>query len=433
MPLTLFGLNHKSAPVAVREKLAHLCGLAIPDVDGCNLESVPVYTCNRVEVYYSGNTAAARQSFIDLLALKNLNYENLSEYFYSYTDEEVIKHLFSVAAGLDSMIIGENQILHQIKESYKYSAAEGYVGKQLHRLFQKALEVGKKVRNETGISENRVSVASAAVDLARSIFGALNASTALIIGAGEMASLVAVHLREKGIKRMYFINRTEASAAELAEKFDGQAVPFADLEAFLTTCDIVISSTASPTTIVKKEQMQKVMEKRNARPIFIIDIAVPRDIEPECQQIANLFLYDVDDLQNVVNENLSQRHVEADKAKAIVKYEASQFQTSAQAFTVVPLIKSLREQGEAIRQGEFARFVSQNPDCSEEQKQAIDQFTRALMAKWLHNQIVALKAQGSADIEQLRLISEVLGLSPDCLPQRSLHSLPDSSKKRELL
>lgn len=432
MPLTLFGLNHKSAPVAIREKLAHLCGLAIPDVDGCNLESVPVYTCNRVEVYYSGTFAAARQSFIDLLALKNLNYENLQEYFYCHVDEEVPKHLFAVASGLDSMIIGENQILHQIKESYKYSASEGYVGKQLHCLFQKALEVGKKVRNETSISENRVSIASAAVDLARSIFGPLKGSSALIIGAGEMANLVAVHLRENGIKKMFFINRTEASAVELAEKFDGTAMPFTELDKLLADCDIVISSTAAPTAIIKASLMQGVMQKRHDRPVFIIDIAVPRDVEPECQKLPNLFLYDVDDLQNVVNENLCQRHVEADKAKAIVKYEASQFQTTAQAFTVVPLIKNLREQAELIRQSETTKFLAQNLNLSEEQKVAIEHFTRSLMAKWLHNQIVALKTQGSADFEQLRMISEVLGLTANCLPKSSLRSLPGISKKREL-
>lgn len=431
MSLIMFGLNHKSAPVAVREKLAHLCGLAIPGVDGCNLEAVPVYTCNRVELYYSGNPVEAEKSFIELLAQKSIRYENLQEYFYSYADEEMISHLFSVASGLDSMIIGENQILHQIKESYKHSASEGFVGKQLHRLFQKALEVGKKVRNETGISENRVSIASAAVDLARSIFGPLNSSTALIIGAGEMACLVAVHLRENGIRKMYFINRTQANAAELAEKFDGQAVEFDQLESKLGECDIVISSTAAPTAIISRMQMQNVMIRRRERPVFIIDIAVPRDFEPECQQLPNLFLYDVDDLQNVVNENLCQRHVEADKARAIVNYEASQFQTASQVFTVVPIIKGLREQGENIRLSEFNRFVSQNPGLSDEQRQLIEQFSRALMAKWLHNQIMALKAQGSADIEQLGLISEILGLPLENISARPVYALKNNDRKRE--
>ncbi len=429
MPLMLFGVNHKSAPVAVREKLAHLCGLPVPDVDACNLEAVPVYTCNRVEVYYSGTEAAAKQSFIDLLAQKNINYENLQEYFYSLSGIEVVKHLFSVASGLDSMIIGENQILHQVKESYRYSSGEGYVGKRLHHLFQKALEVGKKVRSETGISENRVSVASAAVDLARSIFGPLQESTALVIGAGEMAGLVAVHLRENGIKKLFFINRTEANALELAEKFDGEALPLEKLDDYLASCDIVISSTASASAIVDFKKMAQVMKKRNERPVFVIDIAVPRDFAPECQNLPNVFLYDVDDLQNVVNENLSQRKVEAEKAQAIVLYEASQFESTAQAFTVVPLIKELREQAEALRQQELARFFSQNPDFSDEQKQLIEQFSQSLLAKWLHNQIVAIKAQGSADFEQLRFMSEILGLKVDLAQARPVRGLKQINSK----
>ena len=420
MSLTVFGLNHKSAPVAIREKLAHLCGLAIPDVDGCMLESVPVYTCNRVEVYYAGNVEAARRSFVALLALNTINYDNLAEYFYQYSDEDAVLHLLSVASGLDSMILGENQILHQIKESYRYSTEQGFVGKQLHRLFQKALEVGKKVRSETGISQNRVSIASTAVELARSIFGPLGSSIALVIGAGEMASLVAVHLRENGVKKMLFVNRTEASARELAEKFDGESRPFEQLEELLERCDIVISSTAAPTNIVNVAMMRGVMAKRSERPMFVVDIAVPRDFEADCQEIGNLFLYDVDDLQNVVNENMSQRHVEADKARAIVRYESSQFQTSVAAFTVVPLINRLREQAETIRQAEMDRFFAQNSDLSEEHRRAFDQSSRALMAKWLHNQIVALKKQGSADIEQLRAIGETLGLAEDCLPQAPL-------------
>ncbi len=431
MPVTVLGLNHKSAPVAVREKLARICEIRVPDVDACNLEAVPVYTCNRVEVYYSGHPEAARKSFAGLLAANNINYENLAGYFYERNDEEAVKHLFSVASGLDSMIIGENQILHQIKESYKHSTSEGYVGKQLHRLFQKALEVGKKVRSETGISENRVSIASAAVDLARSIFGPLDTSKALIIGAGEMASLVAVHLRENGVKKMFFINRTESSAAELAEKFDGQAKPFSEVDKLLLNCDIVISSTAAPTTIISREQMQRVMAERSDRPLFVIDIAVPRDFEPDCQTLANIFLYDVDDLQNVVNENLSQRKVEAEKAKAIVQYEASQFQLSTQAFTVVPLIRKLREQSEAMRLAEVERFTAQVPDLSDELKGAFDQCSRSLMAKWLHNQIIALKGQGSADLEQLRLMCEILGLPADCLPESPLRSLPEQCRKRE--
>lgn len=429
MALIVFGLNHKSAPVAIREKLAHLCGVAIPAADGCNLESVPVYTCNRVEVYYAGSLDAARGSFVELLAHNGINYDNFAEYFYQHDGVEAVLHLFSVAAGLDSMILGENQILHQVKESYRHSTEQGSVGKLLHQLFQKALEVGKKVRSETGISQNRVSIASTAVELARSIFGPLGASTALVLGAGEMASLVSVHLRENGVKKMLFVNRTEANAQELAEKFDGESRPFEQLEELLGRCDIVISSTSAPNAIVGTSLMRQVMEKRRDRPIFIVDIAVPRDFEADCQDIANLYLYDVDDLQNVVNENMSQRHVEAEKAQAIVQYESSQFQISVAAFTLVPLINRLREQAENLRQAELKKFFLQNPDLCEEHKQAFAQCSHSLMAKWLHNQIVALKKQGSADIDQLRVIGETLGLSEDCLPTAPLSLAGQKSGK----
>ncbi|MFZ5951593.1 MAG: glutamyl-tRNA reductase [Candidatus Rifleibacteriota bacterium] len=429
MPLIVFGLNHKTAPIEVREKLAQLCGTVIENADGSNLEAVPLFTCNRAEFYYSGAEHLARASFEAYLAAGNLEYDRLREYFYEYSNDAVIKHLFSVAAGLDSMIIGENQILHQVKESYQHSTSQGYVGKQLHSLFQKALEVGKKVRSETAISENRVSIASTAVELAESIFGPLQDSTALVVGAGEMANLVATHLKERGIGRMLFVNRTFETANNLAEKFNGSARPFDQLEELLGETDIIISSTSAPHPVIRYQLMKKVMVSHTARPMFIIDIAVPRDVEPECGKLDNLFLYDVDDLQNVVNENIAQRRIEAEKAQAIVHYEASQFQQTLQTFTVIPLIRGLREMAEKIRIEEFARFTEQHPDLDPETLEIFQQFSVNFMNKILHRQIIALKNQGSADLEQLKLLAEVLGIPESTMPEAPLRSLPAVKKE----
>ena len=429
MPLLLIGLNHKSAPVSVREKLAKLCGLKIPDVDGANLEAVPVFTCNRVEIYYFGEIKRAQRSFSELLATANLSQEEFDKYFYELEQAEAINHIFSVTSGLDSMILGENQILHQIKESYKYSTNEGYVGKNLHGLFQKALEVGKKVRHETGISENRVSIASTAVDLAKSIFGPLQQSSALIIGAGEMANLVAVHLMENGIKSISFTNRTLAKAQEMAQRFNGKATPIEEIDYLLKKADITITSTGAPSAIISQELMQKVMQERHDRPMFMIDIAVPRDIEESCGKLPNLFVYDVDDLQNVVNENLSQRKIEAEKAQAIVSYESSQFQITLKSFTVIPIIKALREKAEKIRQAEIEKFLSNHPGLPLEAAEAFRSCSRSLMAKWLHKPIIGLKRQGSADEQQIALISDILGIEDNENNRRQFISL--SNNKRE--
>ncbi len=429
MPLLLIGLNHKTAPIAVREKLAQLCGIPIPEVDGFNLEAVPVFTCNRVEIYFSGNPEIAKRSFISLLQTQDLNYDLFSEHFYELEGIEAVKHLFGVAAGLDSMILGENQILHQLKESYKYSTGENIVGKQLHTLFQKALEVGKKVRNETAISENKVSIASAAVDLAKKIFGPLKNSVALIIGAGEMASLVATHLKESGISKMYFINRTTEKAKEFAQKFDGFYAEAEELEKLLSVADICITSTGAPGTIIKFEQMKRVMNSRNGNPMFAIDIAVPRDIDEECQNIPSLFLYDVDDLQSVVDENLNCRKIEAEKARTIVNYESSEFQLTQQSYTVIPLIRGLRERAEEIRLKEVEKFLSQNSSLEAEIVESFIACSKSLMAKLIHDQIINLKKQGSADKKDLKLISEILGLASQKISEIPIREL--EKKQRE--
>lgn len=421
MSLIVFGLNHKSAPVSIREKMAHLNEMTIPEADGRTLEVIPLCTCNRVEIYYSGTEKDARASFIELLARKNLRYEALKEYFYEFIEKDCVNHLFAVASGLDSMILGENQILHQIKSSYQEAVNKKIVGKQLHSLFQKTLEVGKRVRSETEISGNHVSIASAAVELAQNVFGPLNSSKALIIGAGEMANLVAVHMNKNGVKKMYFINRTESKAAELADKFNGEYYPLDKLPKLLTACDIVISSTSSAEPVISKSMMQKVMERRNGRTLFAIDIAVPRDIEAECRTLENLVLHDVDDLKNVVNDSFCHRRIEAEKAESIISSEVDNFMSMMRELLVVPHIKKLKERAKKQCKDELARFFSDHPELTPELKQACEKYSHQTAAKWLHKHIVSLKEQGLKYIANLEKASLTLDLTPSRVTRLVTH------------
>lgn len=412
MSIIVFGLNHKSAPVAIREKMAHLNEMTIPETDGITLEVVPLCTCNRVEIYYSGTEKDARASFIELLARKNLKYEALKEYFYEYKEKDCVNHLFTVASGLDSMVLGENQILHQIKSSYQEAVAKNLVGKQLHSLFQKTLELGKKVRSETSISSNHVSIASAAVELAKKVFGPLDASSALIIGAGEMANLVAVHMRENGVKNMVFINRTESKAIELAKRFSGKASSLDSLKELLTACDIVISSTSSAEPVISKPLMQEVMTQRNGKTLFAIDIAVPRDIEAECRNLENVVLHDVDDLKNVVNGSFAHRRLEAEKAEKIISNNVEEFMDLLREMTVIPHIRKLKERARQQCSDELEEFFSNNPELSPELRLACQEYGRQMAAKWLHKQIMTLKEKGPVSAEDLENISLKLDLTP---------------------
>lgn len=412
MKLVVFGLNHKSAPVHIREKLAHLNEVCVPLANGKELETVVLSTCNRVEIYYAGSLAAAGKSFTDLLTQKNLVYSELKEYFYEKTDYEAINHLFLVASGVDSMVLGENQILHQIKEAYKEATQKQLVGKGLHGLFQKALEVGKRVRTSTSISQNRVSIASAAVDLARNIFMDLTHLKALIIGAGEMANLVAVHLKENGVKNLSFINRTQEKALELAKAFEGEAYAYSSLDNRLAECDIVISSTSAPHYVIDKEKTLKVMNKRSNRSLFMIDIAVPRDIDEACAHVQNVFLYNVDNLRNVVNESLNMRQGEAIKAKEIVEEETIDFLDALMVGAKGSQIRALQEKAQLTRQKELDQFFAQHPELTEELQELFKEHSYSLMGKWLHEQIMAIKSNKEVKLEHLKAFDKVLKLSP---------------------
>lgn len=428
MPLLLIGLNHRSAPVEVREQLARLSGAPIPGADGMTLEAVPVFTCNRVELYFDGRVEDAEDSFQRLLAGAGLPSGEFEPFLYRKPAVEAIPHIFRVAAGLDSMVVGENQILHQLKTAYQQAIDSRWVGKRLHALFQKAFEVGKRVRAETRIAENTVSIASTAVDLATQIFGPLTECGALVIGAGEMASLTLVHLKSSGIGRLVCTNRTFEKAEELASRFDAVAKPFTDLEELISAADVIITSTGAQRPIITRALLETCMGKRPNRPMFVIDIAVPRDVVADAGQIENLFLYDIDDLQNVVDENMGRRRQEAERGDAIASQEAAGFKLILESFTLVPLIKALRERTELLRKAELERFLARHAELTPQQREDFDQCTKTMLAKWLHQPIVELKARGAVDRDQLKMIASMFGLPETALPQAPLYVVPKSGE-----
>ena len=326
MHIILVGLNHKTAPVEVRERLNFagpsrdeaLARLGdTPQLD----EAVVVSTCNRTEIY-----AVAPQFHPAADALKGflgergeeLGLSGVSEHLYTYNGQDAVRHLFTVVTGLDSMILGETQILGQVKDAYLAATDAGSVGKGLHALFSHALTVGKRAHTETGISQNAVSVPYAAVELARKVFSSLNGRKALILGAGEMADLTAKHLVQAGVSKVIVANRTLERAQTMAREYDGLAIRFEEMEPWLSQVDVVISSTGAPGLMLTRDQVQRALAGRRGRPIFLFDIAVPRDIDPDCGRLDSVFLYDIDDLEAAVQANLRERRREAQRVERII-------------------------------------------------------------------------------------------------------------------
>src|SRR5512133_4154796 len=374
MNILVVGLSHKTAPVEIRERIAFAPTamerplhelLALPAVN----EGIIVSTCNRVELYATSRDpdAAVSQMRRFLTSYHGLEPESLDAHLYEYQGEEAIRHVFRVASSLDSMVIGEPQILGQIKTSYGYAAEFKTAGLILNRFLHKAFSVAKRVRTETNIAGNAVSVSFAAVELARKIFGTLDGKTVLLIGAGGMCELAARHFINNGVTQVFVTNRTFERAAKLAEEFNGRALPFDDFPDHLHQIDIVLTSTGAPTFILGHKKVEEVIRQRKNKPMFFIDIAVPRDIDPRVNDIDNVYLYDVDDLQGVVAANLKERHKEAKKAEGIIDQEIGQFFRWLASLEVVPTIVSLRGRLEEIRKGEVEKTLSGLKDLDERQ------------------------------------------------------------------
>ena len=396
MNFQLIGINHRTAPVEVRERLA-IPERKIPDalqelmqLPGVG-EAMVLSTCNRVEVLaqtVNGSTDL-RQFFRQHF---NLDAQLYEQHLYEFQQHEAVRHVFRVASSLDSMIVGEPQILGQLKEAYATARAAGAVQSYLDLLLTRAFAVAKRVRTETHVGSSSVSVASAAVDLAAKIFGSLEGKQVCLVGAGKMSELAARHLMARGAGPIFVANRTYERACELAARFEGQAIRFDQLHAHCEQADIVITSTGSPVAIFRREHGEKFLAKRKNRPMFFIDIAVPRDVDPAMNKLDGIFVYDIDDLQDVVATHISSRKQEAQAAEKIVETEVERFHARLQSLHVVPTIVSLQDHFETIRQAELDRVRGRLGQLSAEQEEAVEALSHGIVNKILHTPITRLKS-----------------------------------------
>jgi glutamyl-tRNA reductase len=392
------GMNHETAPVELRECLAkdpaHADrALAMMRELACVKEGMFLSTCNRVEALFTTEqTDEAKGSVIAVLSkLGGMPSESLSSNLFTYEDRDAVRHIFRVASSLDSMVIGEPQILGQIKEAYTSATKENTTGVILNRLLHRAFHTAKRVRTETGISDAAVSVSYAAVELAKKIFYDFKGKKVLLIGAGEMAELAARHLLSQGVSAITVANRTFQKAVEVAQVFKGVPVSFEEIGAQLLEADIVISSTAAPGYVITHDQVKGSMKKRRNRPLFFIDIAVPRDVEPEVNDLENVYAYDIDDLKGIIQVNLSQREEEAVKAERIVEEEVIKFEQWLKTLEVVPTIVSLKEKAETIRQAELKKSLSSLGELSPSQMKSLEALTLSITEKILNDPILFLK------------------------------------------
>jgi glutamyl-tRNA reductase len=396
MAFNILGINHKTAPVALREKVAFSeerlpAALRTLRQESGISEVVIVSTCNRTEVYWAGSASGAELS--QWLERHHGDDLDLAPSLYVHQEQRAVEHAFSVASGLDSMVLGEAQILGQLKDAYRAAQEAGSTGPTLNKLFQAAFSAAKRVRSETGIGENAVSIASAIVSLARRVYSDLSAHTALMVGAGEMNALAARHFMSAGVKRMVIANRTLARAENLAAELKAHAAGLQDLEHELAQADIVISCTASLVPLITKSAVESAIRTRRRRPIFMVDLAVPRDIEPAVADLEDVYLFSIDDLQQLIDENRQQREAAAGGARLLIDEEVARFLSESRAHDAGPAIRALRQQADAIRQQtvEQARRLLAAGKPTEE---VIDYLANTLTNRLLHTPTQALRQAG---------------------------------------
>ncbi|MBW1645890.1 MAG: glutamyl-tRNA reductase [Deltaproteobacteria bacterium] len=420
MQIVALGVNHKSAPVEVRECLA----FAEPDVpaalrqlgNGILREVMILSTCNRVEIYGTcENAAETREKLVDFFTgFHNLPAARFADHLYFYQGEEAVRHVFRVASSLDSMVVGEPQILGQLKDAFALAVENQATGLILNKFMHRAFSVAKAVRTNTRIANSAVSVSFAAVELAKKIFDDLSGKTVMLVGAGEMCELAARHFVNQGVSQVLVTNRTYSRARQLAEEFQGHAVEFGDFHNQLDRVDILLSSTGSPTYLIRPENLGPVLKKRKYRPIFLIDIAVPRDIDPAVNQMDGIFLYDVDDLQEVVSENIGQRQQEAERAEELVALEVEKFIAWLDSLQITPTIKALRRMAEEICRQELQKTLAGFPDLSSKQQKKLEAMARAIVNKLLHHPISFIKEHaGQGEQLPVEIIQQMYNLNPD--------------------
>ncbi len=420
MNIVVIGLNHKTADVELREKLAFNGPrleeglLRLTGIPGIR-EAVILSTCNRVEIYLhvldvQKSYEAIKDFFVQFFDIRR---ESLDSSLYLHDDMPAVRHIFRVASSLDSMVVGEPQILGQLKDAFDFALGKKTTGVLLNRLLKKSISVAKRVRTETRIAENAVSISFAAVELAKKIFGDLAGKSFMLLGAGEMAELAAKHMINNGVTEIAVANRTFERGCELAREFSGHAIQFEEFPERMVHTDIVICSTGAPTYVLLKEHMQRAMKARKQKPVFLIDISVPRNIDPAINDMDNVYLYNVDDLQDVVTSNKQEREREAERAEAIVREEIETFRKWMLSLDAVPVVVALRERAEEIRRDELDRFFNRFPDLGEKERKAIEVLAGAIMNKLIHAPTVALKEDAEDKDIMIAVIKRLYGLNGD--------------------
>jgi glutamyl-tRNA reductase len=436
MNLQLLGVNHRTAPVEVRERLA-IPESKLPQalqqlmtIPGVN-EAMILSTCNRVEIVaQTANGSTDLRHFLkQYFQVDPTPYE---PHLYEFRQDDAVRHVFRVASSLDSMVVGEPQILGQVKEAYATARAAGTVQSYLDLLLTRAFAVAKRVRTETAVGSSSVSVASVAVELAGKIFGSLEGKHVCIVGAGKMSELAARHLVAQGAGPVFVANRTYERACALAEHFGGQAIKFDSLYENCERADVVITSTGAPVTIFKREHGARFLAKRRNRPMFFIDLAVPRDVDPEMSKLDGIFVYDIDDLQEAVSSHVQSRKKEAEHAESIIQAEVERFHARLQTLHVVPTIVSLQDQFETIRQAELDRVRGRLGKLTPEQEMAVEALTHGIINKIMHTPIRSLKSAASGPemttlVETFRKIFDLRDKAPASLDAQT--EAPEDLKK----
>lgn len=420
MSIVLIGINHKSAPVEVRERLAFsddACTAGLRTlVDGEIVkEGLIVSTCNRVEILAATTQERLNDTFERvnrfLTSTENLPASVIEPHLYQHTDDEAIRHIFRVTSSLDSMVVGEPQVLGQVRRAYSIALEAGTAGRILNRLVHHAFRVAKRVRTETGIGANAVSISYMAVELGKKIFNSLEGHTALLVGAGEMAELSARHLVNAGVSRVLLANRTEDRAAQLAAELGGETVKFDELQQYLPEADIIICSTAADGYLITEPMVRESLGKRRNRPAFFIDISVPRNIDPAVGKIPNVFLFDIDDLESVISSNIREREREAERAELIVESEIMQFQQTLRVLDIGPTIGALRNKLQDVARSELIRQRSRLGPLTAEQEAAVEALLVSTVNKISHPLLSHMRrSYDASDAEAIQAWRDIFGL-----------------------
>lgn len=401
--IILIGINHKTAPVKLREALSFTeeeTSIALTEIKNQEQikEALIFSTCNRIEILFISDGCTFKESVACvknfLSEYKKISISQFEDSFYTYQGNDAVKHIFRVASSLDSMILGEPQILGQVKKAYRTSVTNNSCGVILNRLMHKSFNIAKKVRRETGIGDNAVSISYAAVELANKIFSDLGTKSVMLLGAGEMAELAVEYLIANGVKNISIANRTFGNALALAEKFNGKAIEFEERQTMLKEVDIIISSTGATQFILKADMVKQAMRQRKNSPLFFIDIAVPRDIDPDVNKISNAYLYDIDDLKNIVNDNIEERYQEAVKGERLVEEAVLKFDRWLENLKLVPTIIDMKKKINSITEDETKKTLGHLKNISQDDIAAIERMTQSIASKLMYDPIKFLKNIG---------------------------------------